>query len=65
MIVLHVRSIDDDKEALAAEKTLQMLIDFGLQEAPIHRHCFIGESKSITTGALNSQTASLAFPVNR
>ena len=42
VIVLHVRSKDKDKDATAAKETLQMLVDFGLQEAPIHRHCFIG-----------------------
>ena len=53
VIVLHVRSKDDDKEALAAEETLQMLIDFGLQEAPIHRHCFIGGIKEYNDWSSN------------
>ena len=49
MIVLHVRSKDKDEQALASQETLKELIDAGLQEAPIHRHCFIGGIEEYNT----------------
>ena len=42
VIVLHVRSKDKDEQATAAQETLKELLDAGLSNAPIHRHCFVG-----------------------
>ena len=42
VIILHVRSISKDNTGKAAKDVLNILRELGLQEAPIHRHCFIG-----------------------
>ena len=42
VIVLHIRSENHDMEAKAAQQALEIILDLGLQEAWIHRHCFVG-----------------------
>ena len=39
VIFLHIWSENDDMEAKAAQQALESLLDLGLQEAWIHRHC--------------------------
>ena len=42
VIILHARSISKDDTGKSAKDVLKILCELGLQEAPIHRHCFIG-----------------------
>ena len=42
VIVLHIRSENHDMEAKAAQQAFEIILDLGLQEAWIHRHCFVG-----------------------
>ena len=66
VITLHVRSISKDKTGKAAKEALKILCELGLQEAPNHRHCFIGgieEYKDWSSTLPNCFF--LAFPVNQ
>ena len=47
MIVLHIRSENNDIEAKAAQQALEIIMDLGLQEAWIHHHCFVGGVEEI------------------
>ena len=42
VIVLHIGSQNNDMAAKAAQQALEIILDLGLQEAWIHRHCFLG-----------------------
>ena len=42
VIVLHTRIENNDMEAKVAQQALEIILDLGLQEAWIHRHCFVG-----------------------
>ena len=42
MIALHIRSENNDMEAKDAQQALEIILDLGLQEAWIHRHCLVG-----------------------
>ena len=42
VIFKHIWSENNDIEAKAAQQALDIIMDLGLQEARIHRHCFVG-----------------------
>ena len=46
VIVLHVR--DEEKSNIASKFVLDLLIELGLDKAPIHRHCFVGGIEEYT-----------------
>ena len=64
VIVLHIRSENNYMEVKAAQQALRIILDLGLQEAWIHRHCFVGGVEDSISGALSFQIASLAFQEN-
>ena len=46
VLVLHVR---DNGDGTAAEEVLSLLDEYGLKNARIHRHCFVGEVEEYKT----------------
>ena len=61
VLVLHVR--DRGNSALTVTEVFTLLRDMDMLEHPIHRHCFVGERRSINSGVLLYPTAILAFPL--